>query len=124
MLVQCGVGQNMSNTLILNSTCRAITGCLQPTQINKIYCLSRIAPPEIRRSVATDLERTKQLKDERHPMFKYEAQRTRLKSRHSFIHSATELKDPPHQARLQRWKDETKLDDPIQPTQKPGLVFF
>ena len=50
-------------------------------------------------------------------MFKYEAQRTRLKSRHSFIYSATKLKDPPHQARIQRWKDETKLDDPIQPTQ-------
>ncbi|KAF0761727.1 pleckstriny domain-containing family F member 1 [Aphis craccivora] len=30
---------------------------------------------------------------------------------------STELKDPPHQARLQRWKDGTKLDDPIQPTQ-------
>jgi len=47
----------------LNNTCRAVTGCLQPTQINKIiYFRSGIAPPEIRRSVATDLERTKQFK--------------------------------------------------------------
>lgn len=58
---------------VLNNTYRGITGCLQSTQINKIYYLSGIVPPEIRRSLATNLERTKPLRDERHPMFKYEA---------------------------------------------------
>jgi len=33
------------------------------------------------------------------------------------MHSATDLEDSPHQARLQRWKYETKSDDPIQSTQ-------
>jgi len=48
----------------LNDTCRDITGYLRPTPINKIYCLPGIAPPEIRRSEATDLEGSKQLKHE------------------------------------------------------------
>jgi len=50
-------------------------------------------------------------------MFKYEAIRTRLKSRQSFINSSTELKDPPDQARLLRWRAEAELDDLIQPNQ-------
>lgn len=68
----------------LNDTCRALMGCLQPTPIIKICCLLGIAPLKIRRSVTTDWKKAKQLKDER----------TRLKSQHSFINSAMELKDP------------------------------
>lgn len=45
------------------------------------------------------------------------AERTRFKFRHCFIHSATKLKYPPHEARLQKWKNESKSDDPIQLSQ-------
>jgi len=31
----------------VNETCRIITGCLKPTNNNKLYILSGIAPPEI-----------------------------------------------------------------------------
>jgi len=102
--------------IAFNDTCRTIMGCLRPTLINKIYCLSGIAPLE-NRNETTDLERANWLKDERYSIFKYKAKRTRLKSRQSFIHSAIELKDPPNQTRLQRWKNEAKLNNLIQSTQ-------
>ena len=47
----------------LNETCRLITGCIRPTATPDLYVLSGIAPPEIRRSVHSQNERTKQLTD-------------------------------------------------------------
>ena len=44
----------------LNQTCPAITGCLRPTNVEKLYLLAGIAPPEIRRSVCARVDRTKQ----------------------------------------------------------------
>ena len=44
----------------LNQACRAITGCLKPTNIDNLYLLAGIAPPEIR-SVCARVERTKQV---------------------------------------------------------------
>jgi len=35
----------------VNETYRIITGCLKPTNTNKLYTLCGIAPPEIRRQV-------------------------------------------------------------------------
>ena len=35
----------------LNQACRAITGCLKPTNVENLHLLAGIAPPEIRRSV-------------------------------------------------------------------------
>ena len=32
----------------LNHACRAITGCLKPTNLDNVYLLAGIAPPEIR----------------------------------------------------------------------------
>ena len=32
----------------LNHACRAITGCLKPTNVDNVYLLAGIAPPEIR----------------------------------------------------------------------------
>ena len=36
---------------VLNDACRAITGCLQPTNVENLYLLAGIAPPAVRRSV-------------------------------------------------------------------------
>ena len=49
----------------LNQACRAITGCLRPTNVENLYLLAGIAPPEIRRSVCARVERTKQVERER-----------------------------------------------------------
>ena len=39
-----------------NQACRAITGCLKPTNVENLYLLAGIAPPEIRRSVCARVE--------------------------------------------------------------------
>ena len=45
----------------LNQTYRVITGCLKPTNVENLYLLAEIAPPEIRRSVCARVEKTKQI---------------------------------------------------------------
>ena len=49
----------------LNQACRAITGCIKPTNVENLYLLAGIAPPEVRRSVCARVERTKQVERER-----------------------------------------------------------
>ena len=44
----------------LNSACRAVTGCLKPTNVEDLYLLAGIAPPDIRRDVCARVEKTKQ----------------------------------------------------------------
>ena len=41
----------------LNQACRAITGCLKPINVENLYLLAGITPPEIRRSVWARVER-------------------------------------------------------------------
>ena len=41
----------------LNSACRAITGCLKPTNVEELYLLSGVAPPGIRRDVCARVEK-------------------------------------------------------------------
>ena len=72
---------------VLNDACRAITGCLQPTNVENLYLLAGIAPPAVRRSVTAQREREKQVNDNRHPLHGHNLPRKRLKSRNSFIHS-------------------------------------
>ena len=49
----------------LNQECQAITGCLKPTNVENLYLLAGISPPEIRRNVCARVERTKQVERER-----------------------------------------------------------
>ena len=63
---------------VLNDACRAITGCLQTTNL---YLLAGIAPPAVRRSVTAQREREKQVNDNRHPLHGHNLPRKRLKSR-------------------------------------------
>ena len=42
-------GQKLNTEL--NSTCRAVTGCLKPTNVEDLYLLDGIVPPDIRRDV-------------------------------------------------------------------------
>ena len=50
----------------LNSACRAVTGCLKPTNVEDLYLLAGIAPPNIRRDVCARVEKTKQEANEAH----------------------------------------------------------
>ena len=90
---------------VLNSACRAVTGCLKPTKVEDLYLLSGIAPPSIRRTVASQKEKLKQENDPRHPLFSYERTRKRLKSRHSFMHSVEALNKSPHKQRVSLWNE-------------------
>ena len=40
--------------LELNQACRAIAGCMKPTNLEDMYLLTGIAPPDIRRSMCTN----------------------------------------------------------------------
>ena len=45
----------------LNDSCRCITGCLRPTNVDSLYVLAGIAPPGVRISVASRTERRSKL---------------------------------------------------------------
>ena len=52
----------------LNSACRAVTGCLKPTNVEYLYLLAGIAPPDIQRDVCARVENTKQETNEAHSL--------------------------------------------------------
>lgn len=87
----------------VNDTCRIITGCLRPTPRENLFILAGIAPPQVRRVVAADVERTKQIGDARHVLFEYTASTRRLKSRNSFMAATEELTMSPEDKRLILW---------------------
>ena len=66
----------------LNQACRSITGCLKLTNVEDLYLIAGISPPDIRREVCARVERTKQTKDERHSLFGHAPAPAHLKSRH------------------------------------------
>ena len=88
---------------VLNDACHAITGCLQPTNVENLYLLAGIAPPAVRRSVTAQREREKQVNDNRHPLHGHNLPRKRLKSRNSFIHATDELIQSPSTRTLEQW---------------------
>ena len=83
---------------VLNDACRAITGCLQPTNVENLYVLAGIAPPAVRRSVTAQREREKQVN--RYPLHGHNLPRKRLKSRNSFIHATDETDPEPIQSQI------------------------
>ena len=88
----------------LNQACRAITGCLKPTNVENLYLLTGMAPPEIRRSVCAGVERTKQVERETHSLFGHTPARSSLKSRRSFLTSVQPVHFPAKVVRVNEWK--------------------
>ena len=86
---------------MLNDACCAITGCLQPTNVENLYLLAGIAPPAVRKSVTAQRVREKQVNDNRHPL--HNLPRKRFKSRNSFMHATDELIQSPSTHRLEQW---------------------
>ena len=91
---------------VLNTACRAISGCLKPTRVDDLYLLCGIAPPKVRREVSSRLERTKQEDDSRHPLFQHVPPPKRLKSRKSFLHAVQPLDGNPQSCRIEAWSTE------------------
>ncbi|KAJ8416742.1 hypothetical protein AAFF_G00326200 [Aldrovandia affinis] len=89
---------------ILNETCRIVTGCIKTTPVQCLYALSGIAPPDIRRTVITKAERTKQAIDNRHLLHEHSAVRKRLGSRSSFLDTSETLETTPTDARTTEWQ--------------------
>ena len=90
----------------LNDSCRCITGCLRPTNVDSLHVLAGIAPPGVRRSVANRTERRRQDDDARHPSHNHQPAPSRLKSRKSFIHAVQPLSQPSQTARLALWEEQ------------------
>ena len=90
----------------LNEICRLITGCIRPTATPDLYVLSGIAPPEIRRSVHCQNERTKQLTDQRHSLHHHQPVKSRLHSRNSFVSTSQPLLCKPAEARVTKWQNQ------------------
>jgi len=93
-----------------NETRRITTGCLKPTNTNKLYALCGIAPSEIRQ-VTNEEERKKCNSNGRHPLYGYIPRNNRLKS--SFLLSTTGTLQSKAHERILKWKDRCKTDDPI-----------
>ena len=88
----------------LNQACRAITGCLRPTNVENLYLLAGIATPEIGRSVCARVERTKQVGRDTHSLFGHTPARSRLKSSRSFLTSVQPVHFPAKVVRVNEWK--------------------
>ena len=69
----------------LNHECRAITGCLKPTNVEDLYLLVGIAPLDIRRDVCSVMERVKQVNKKAHSLFGHTPAKNRLNSRCCFL---------------------------------------
>ena len=91
---------------LLNDSCRYITGCLRPTNVDSLYVLAGIAPPGVRRSVASRLNAGGKLMTLAIPVITTKPAPSRLKSRKSFLHEVQPLSQPPQTARLTLWEEQ------------------
>ena len=98
----------------LNDSCHIITGCLKSTNTNCLYLLAGIAPPDIRREVASRRERQKARHDPSHMLYRSEAVNQRLKSRKSFLHNTPLLNMPSEEMRIEQWKNRVR-ECPLKP---------
>ena len=89
---------------ILNQACRSITGCLKPTNVEDLYLIAGIAPPDIRKEVCAKVERTKQTKDERHSLFGHTPAPVHLKSRQPFLPNVQPIDFSAKTVRCANWR--------------------
>ena len=71
----------------LNSACRAVTRCLKPTNVEDLYSLAGIAPPDIRRDICARMEKIKQETNEAHSLYGQHPAERKLKSHNYFLHN-------------------------------------
>ena len=79
-----------------------------------LYVLAGIAPPGVRRSVASRTEFRRQAEDTRHPCHAmHEPAPSRLISRKSFLHVVQPLSQPHQAARLASWEEQRTESQPL-----------
>ena len=76
---------------------------MRSTRLDLLYNATSIAPPDIRRDIASQAERTRQLTDGRHPLHNQFGARSRLKSRRSFLHAVDPISRDPAILRREKW---------------------
>ena len=91
--------------IALDDTCRLITGCLEATPIPCLYALAGIAPPHIRRKVASNADRLQE-DDPIHPLHGQRPAKHMLPSRNSFLDSTEALTISKQDARTTLWVEE------------------
>ena len=79
----------------LNSACRAVTGCMKSTNVEDLYLLAGIAPPDIRRDVYARMKKTKQKTNEAHSLYGQHSAERRMKSRNCFLRSVKPAESSP-----------------------------
>uniref|UniRef100_A0A8D8S3V5 Uncharacterized protein n=1 Tax=Cacopsylla melanoneura TaxID=428564 RepID=A0A8D8S3V5_9HEMI len=99
---------------------RIVTGCLKPTPVEKLYPLTGIAPPHIRREAAANTERKKQETDPRHCLYQHQPVTRRLKSRRSFMSRTRVLETTQENNRLQAWNQEVQAPFDLREELAPG----
>ena len=80
--------------------------------MNNVHLLAGIAPADVRREVASRVERTKAASDERHLLHGREPQAQRLRSRRSFLSHVQPLTTSREETRLQLWTTKLENDPP------------
>ena len=63
----------------LNDACKSITGCLRPTNVDELYLIAGITPPDIRRDVCARVEQKKQETNVSHSLHGQVSAERRLK---------------------------------------------
>ena len=99
----------------LNSACRSVTGCLKPTNVEDLYWLAGIAPPDIWRDVCVRVEKT----NEAHSLYGQNQTERRIKSRNCFLRSVKPADFPPKMIRCSAWLRRLKAI-PHRATVNPG----
>ena len=87
----------------LNTACRAITSCLKLTNVEDLYLLAVIAPPDIRRDVCARMEKKKQESNIAHSLYGQNATESHLKSRSCFLSSVHPADFHPKVIRCNEW---------------------
>ena len=82
-----------------------ITGCLKPTNTNSLPEHAGISPSDIRRAVASRMERTWQATDERYSLNGHLGMVPRLKSRKSLMTCTKPINTTVKTARLELWRE-------------------
>ena len=93
--------------LVLNKTCRVSKGCLKPTNVNSLYTLAGIAPPDIKRLVATMKEKKRQETDQRHPLHNKKVE-DRQRLRRKILLRSESLEATPKCERITHWRNRTQ----------------
>ena len=90
-------------TTELNSACRAVTGCITPSNVEDLYLLAGMAPPDIQRYVCARVKNTKQEINEAHSLYAQHPAERRLKSRNCFWCSVKPSECSPTIIRYNEW---------------------